>query len=89
MTKSRAAWRNVLESYPCATCGAMPGESCITSTGRSTDQPHAARGRATNRCARCGLMIDAAVDDPGALCGKCMLLRDLEIERATKYRRRY
>lgn len=37
-------WRYVLETYPCETCGAPPGEPCHTYSGRvKHDATHADR----------------------------------------------
>lgn len=84
--RSKAVWRLVFLSYPCPTCGAGPGEVCLTITGKPYAECHAERTRHANRCPRCGQITGA--EDPGALCPKCALLRSLEIERATPYRRR-
>ena len=81
-----AAWRLVIHSYPCPTCGAAPGQWCETKNGRQTDMPHAARGDTAETCAKCGARLPAG-SFPGELCPHCQLVRDLEVERATKYRR--
>lgn len=83
----RPNWRAVIESYPCDTCGAEPGEPCRTISGTKANPPHVARTRPANRCHKCGTML-AADAEPGTLCPKHALLRSLEIERATHYRRR-
>lgn len=41
----RSWWRIVVTSYGCPSCGAAPGELCITSSGRHTPEPHAERSR--------------------------------------------
>lgn len=82
----KAIWRLIFLTYPCPTCGAAPGEDCITSNGNIYKDVHAARTRDGNRCPRCGTKI--AWDMAGQLCGRCHLLRDLEVERATKYQRK-
>jgi DNA-directed RNA polymerase subunit RPC12/RpoP len=81
----RASWRAVFDTYPCPTCGAEPGEPCTTTTGRLADIPHADRTRAASRCPRCGTITEAT--DPGALCPRCALVRSLEIERSTTWKR--
>ena len=79
-------WRIILRSYPCETCGAGPGEPCLTSGGRQAGMEHAAREMATARCPRCATWLDA--DWPqGSLCPRCQLLHDLNTERATTHRR--
>lgn len=87
MTRGRAAWQLVFLSYPCPACDAAPGEDCYTSTGRTTRQLHAERARQGNRCPHCGMLTNAD-DEPGQLCPRCELIRALEVERATKYKRR-
>lgn len=86
MTNERGSWRAVFLTYPCESCGAKPGEECVTSTGKVYRDVHADRARRGDRCPRCHTVIEHDVE-PGSLCGKCSLLRSLEIERATKYRR--
>ena len=88
MSKIRAPWRAVFLTYPCPTCGAKPSEECVTASGNVYADVHVARTEHGNRCPRCGAFI-AAEDDPGSLCPKCQLLRQLEIERATYHRRRH
>lgn len=87
MPRNRAGWRVVFESFPCPTCGAAPGEPCATSTGNRKTDTHVERGQAADRCPKCRtrLAFDA---EPGDLCGRCELLRNLETERATTYRRK-
>jgi len=87
MTTQRAAWHVVFLTYPCPTCGAAVGDDCMTSGGKRADYVHAERTRHAARCPRCGTILSHE-DDPGALCARCSLLRSLEIERATKWRRR-
>lgn len=83
----KSAWRAVFQSYPCPTCGALPGEVCTTTGGRVADIPHVDRTRNADRCPRCGTITGAGAD-PGSLCGRCALVRALEIERATTWKRR-
>lgn len=33
-------WKKILESYPCETCGAAPGNPCITISGLDAHTPH-------------------------------------------------
>lgn len=40
-----AHWRVVAERYPCETCGAGPGDHCITPTRHKADTPHVTRTR--------------------------------------------
>jgi len=80
-------WRVVIESYPCPRCGAGPGKACRTAKGATTYIPHAARERVIDRCPLCGARIPAGAL-PGDLCERCALVRSLEVERATHYRRR-
>jgi hypothetical protein len=82
----RAAWRTWAESSECPVCFAQPGEPCITVHGNRTD-PHASRLEKAGRCAKCGARVPAD-EGPGALCDRCQLLRDLNTERARKWRRR-
>ena len=81
-----SAWRLILRSYPCDTCGAAPGGPCLTPSGNHT-QEHAARARLVHRCPKCGARVDA--DEPGELCPRCVLLRDLNTERATTWKRHH
>jgi ribosomal protein S27AE len=76
----------VFLSYPCPECGAAPGEDCTTVSGRRAGLPHAERTRHADRCPRCGVIVGA--EEPGQLCERCALVRSLEIERATHWRRR-
>lgn len=79
------SWMGVFLTYPCPTCGAGPGQVCVTTTtGKPTSVPHAGRTRNAERCPRCG-GITGAKDDPGALCPRCALVRSLEIERSTTW----
>lgn len=87
MTYQRSSWRLIFTTYPCPTCGAKPGRDCRTVNGHVASQVHAARTAHAERCPRCGTHISAD-DEPGSYCARCQLLRALEIERATKYRRR-
>lgn len=79
-------WHLILRSYPCESCGAGPGQQCVTESGRPTME-HAARQHLVGRCPRCATWMDAdhAI---GTLCDRCKLLRSLEIERHTTHRRR-
>ena len=88
MPQSKAAWREWAQSYECPVCWAQPGEPCITVKGNRTD-PHASRTRATARCSKCGTPLHSGHDEPGALCDRCQLLRDLNTERARKWQRRH
>lgn len=88
MANRKASWHVVFLTYPCPTCEAAPGEECFTQNGTIAQQMHAARTRQGNRCPRCGTLTPAD-DEPGQLCARCELLRALEVERATKYRRRF
>lgn len=81
----KTLWRLVFLSYPCPTCGAAPGEVCLTTKGKPYYECHAERTRHANRCPRCGMITGA--DDPGALCERCALVRSLEIERSTTWKR--
>jgi ribosomal protein S27AE len=87
MTRHMAPWRVVFESFPCPTCGAGPGEHCMTSNGNVRNETHVDRGRDAMRCPKCGgrLAFDA---EPGDLCGRCEQVRALEVERATYHRRK-
>jgi hypothetical protein len=86
MARRKASWRLVFLSYPCPTCGAAPGEVCITLAGRPYAECHAERTRNGARCPKCGTLVTAEAD-PGALCPRCALVRALEVERSTTHRR--
>ena len=88
MARRKAPWRLVFLSYPCPTCGAAPGELCLTVGGREYAECHAERTRHAQRCPKCGAHLSAEAD-PGALCDRCALVRALEIERATTWQRRH
>src|SRR5262245_45901800 len=45
LNMERAAWRAVVEQYPCETCGAWPGQPCITTSGAEKQEPHVFRSR--------------------------------------------
>lgn len=45
MTRQEIHWREVVQSYPCDTCGAAPGEPCHTPMIWKKWEPHAARSR--------------------------------------------
>lgn len=81
----KATWQQVFLSYPCPTCGAEPGEACMTTGGREAQLPHADRTRAANRCPTCGTIVNDG--NPGALCARCALVRALEVERSTTWHR--
>lgn len=87
MTRKRAPWRLVYLSYPCPVCEAGPGEDCYTQTGKITRQVHADRARMGDRCPRCATLLDAD-HEPDQLCPRCELIRSLEVERSTHYKRR-
>ena len=80
-----AAWRHVFWAIPCPTCQALAGEPCVTKTGQEYADVHQAR-IIHGRCPRCGSPLRAGQLD-GDLCGRCQLIRDLEAERATTWRR--
>ena len=82
-----STWRIILRSYACDTCGAGPGEPCMTPSGHQTAE-HVSRYDQLNRCPRCGAML-AADAPPGTYCDRCQLLRDLNTERAHYHRRRH
>lgn len=86
MVTPQADWRALLYSYPCPTCGAQPGDPCLTYNRKKAQTPHAARTRHGARCPRCNALI-AWDSMPGDLCDHCALIRSLEVERATKHRR--
>lgn len=81
-------WRAIQQSFPCKECGAPPGEPCRTKNGHLKYECHAIRWEGADRCHKCGDRL-AADQEPGELCERCKLIRHLEIERATKYQRRY
>lgn len=80
-------WRDVIHSYPCDVCGARAGEACRSRSGNRKREPHASRGRAADRCPRCGDRLSNQAE-PGDICERCRLIRHLEIERATTWQRR-
>jgi len=77
----------VFMSYPCPTCGVGPGVRCVTVSGAESNTPHVDRTRHATRCPKCGAIVSAELD-PGKLCDRCALVRSLELERATKWKRR-
>jgi ribosomal protein S27AE len=85
--KPKASWHVVFLTYPCPTCGAAPGEECLTAGGARSQLPHVDRARLGDRCPKCGAIVDAD-HEPGQLCARCELVRALETERATQYKRR-
>lgn len=42
-TGPRGHWRTILHTYPCGTCGAIPGASCRSPSGRVQHMPHVDR----------------------------------------------
>jgi hypothetical protein len=86
MTNHPAPWRLVYESYPCPKCGVPAGFPCRTKSGQQADMPHADRTRMADRCPVCGAIV-ANDADPGGLCARCRLVRSLETERATTWKR--
>jgi hypothetical protein len=79
-------WRIVINSYPCAICGAPPGRHCVTDTGRNKGEPHADRARHaalrgwamaedTARCYRCHGPLPEDARAP-ARCARCILRED-------------
>lgn len=85
-------WRDIVNSFPCETCNAGPGEVCRTITGNRKNEPHAPRAylaaRNADKCHKCGDRLPAE-SDPGDTCGRCRLIRRMEIERATTWQRRH
>lgn len=91
MARPRSPWTVVMLSYPCPVCGAAPGDKCVTTSGRTkSSDVHAERTRPllTNRCPKCGALTPAD-DEPGQLCARCELVRALEVERATTWKRNH
>lgn len=86
MTRGKGWWLAAIESYPCPTCGAGPGDPCLTYTGNEKNEPHVDRGRVGDRCTQCGSRIHANSDGP--LCDRCELVRSLEVERSTRWIRK-
>lgn len=84
--QSPAAWKAILLSYPCDSCGAPAGQPCITRNGNRYDAFHVARGRAGSRCSKCGTRLPSTLDH-GSLCDYCAHIRALELERISHYRR--
>lgn len=41
----KAEWKEIAESYPCTTCGAGPGEPCVTSNLNVMRDCHVSRTR--------------------------------------------
>ena len=87
MAPREPMWRAAYLAYGCSTCNALPGEPCVTRAGKPTGF-HVNRMRLGERCPVCGVMV-GIVDEPGTLCDRCALVRALEVERATTYRRRF
>lgn len=82
----KAAWRLVLNSYACHTCGAAPGRHCVTDYGHPKAEPHADRTRqaaargwafadAPARCYRCHRPLPGE-DPPAGRCDRCRRLED-------------
>jgi hypothetical protein len=80
-------WLTSILSYPCPRCDAKPGQRCRTKGGGLTGTPHAARGQERRRCRHCQVVLPADQDMGDELCARCALVRALEVERATVYRR--
>jgi predicted RNA-binding Zn-ribbon protein involved in translation (DUF1610 family) len=80
-------WLISILSYPCPRCGAKAGQRCRTKAGGQTATPHAARGQERRRCRHCQVILPADQDLGDVLCSRCALVRALEVERATHYRR--
>lgn len=80
-------WRAILRSYPCDKCGAGPGEPCHTETGNPTDE-HSDRAMRVAHCPKCGERVGAE-SEPGTLCERCQFLREMNTERARKWKRRW
>jgi hypothetical protein len=80
-------WRQVYLTYPCPTCGVKKGYPCLTTGGRRRYECHAARAENADRCPECATRLPADAE-PGDLCERCRLVRALEVERSTVYRRR-
>lgn len=80
-----AGWADAYLAYPCSTCKAEPGEACTTRAGRPAVY-HLNRRRHGTRCPVCGVRVGRE-DEPGTLCARCSLVRSLEVERASIYRR--
>jgi hypothetical protein len=78
-------WRRVFWVNPCTFCGAGIGEPCVTKTGHEYALVHHARA-IRGRCPSCGAPLGPAQLD-GDLCPRCQLVRDLEAERATTWKR--
>lgn len=78
--QSPAAWRQILLSYPCTSCGAPPGHPCLTRSGNTYAAFHVARGRAGTRCVKCGTRLPADKEH-GNLCEYCAHIRALDMER--------
>lgn len=87
MATEKAPWHLTILSYPCPDCGAGPGQNCVTANGNPKTEEHVARARNGARCPKCNTRLgaDSLPDD---LCDKCALLRSLNVERATVYRRK-
>jgi DNA-directed RNA polymerase subunit RPC12/RpoP len=79
-----APWWWVYLTYPCPKCGAPVGEVCQTPRGAAAQMPHAARTRYADRCPKCWTTVDAGA---GPLCNRCALVRALEVERSTTWKR--
>lgn len=84
MSAPLSRWRIIVRSYPCETCGAGPGDPCLSPSGKRALE-HVARANLVNHCPKCGTWVDA--DEPGIYCPRCQLLRDLNTERASHHKR--
>ena len=73
--RAKSNLRSMYECHPCETCGAAPGATCRTHTGRDEPcWPHAARVRAAKahevHCAECGSVSGHAIGcSQGSLAG--------------------
>lgn len=84
--RDRPTWLLVYLTYPCPSCGVREGNPCRTASGKPAGIPHAARTQFAGRCPKCGSVVDAELD-PGSLCPRCALVRSLEVERSTTWKR--
>lgn len=80
-------WLAAILTYPCTRCGAKAGQRCRTAAGGATVTPHAVRGQERRRCRHCQVVLPNDQDLAEVLCSRCALVRALEVERASHYRR--
>jgi hypothetical protein len=80
-------WLAAVLSYPCPKCGAAPHDPCTTKTGTRASTPHAARGQERRRCRLCQVLLPQDQDLEDVLCGRCAMIRALELERITTHKR--